>query len=75
MEDKDEENAKDQLLLPDDIQPHAMALGELVIIFGLLELHLSIMLATMLDLEFTTKGDVLGGLEIREKLRLLKTLG
>lgn len=73
-DDKAEESGKDLLILPEEVKPHALALGGLLIIFSGLELQLSITLATMLDVEFTSKGDVLGGIELKPKLLLLKSL-
>ena len=64
------------MLLPDEIRPHAEALGGLVIAWGTLELQLSILFAVMLDLEFTSKGNVLmGHIEMKLRLKILNTLG
>lgn len=58
----------------DEVKPHAEALGGLVIMIGGLELQLSILLNVMLDIEFTPKGDVLGVLEMKRKVQLLRGL-
>ena len=83
MHDKKEENGNatnekgmDQVILPDSLKSHAEALGGLVIIWSALELQLSIMLGTMLDIEFTSKGDVLtGNIEMKPRLQILRALG
>lgn len=69
-------NPRHLLLLPAEMRSHAEALGGLVVVWSALEFQLSMLLAFMLDMEFTPKGDVITGhIEMKLRLKILHSLG